>query len=203
MHREDREGSAGRPLRADNLWCAHPFWSRVLAGCMCLLWRRLNRGRLWENGGQEELGRDGGQERARGGNRGETGSWKRPLESAEGAQCGVMGPQRPQGVAKICSRPKYDEKPNETDWCNLDGCVLPVDQFLCMCVRRSCRTVQGRPSTVASLNSSPTVKVMLVVRTVVEVLMVIVSPSCVISTSGFEAAFTAIIRSIMFTPAEK
>lgn len=41
---------------------------------------------------------------------------------------------------------------------------------------------------------------MWVVRTVVDVLMESVSPSCVISTSGLEAAFTAIIRSIMFTP---
>lgn len=66
--------------------------------------------------------------------------------------------------------------------------------------RVSVCTVQGRPSTVASLNSWPTVKVMWVVRTVVEVLMDSVSPSCVISTSGLEAAFTAILRSIMFTP---
>ncbi|KAF3839709.1 hypothetical protein F7725_018426 [Dissostichus mawsoni] len=58
-------------------------------------------------------------------------------------------------------------------------------------------TVQGRPSTVISLKSCPTVKVMWVVRTVVEVLMDSVSPSCVISTRGLEAAFTAIIRSII------
>ncbi|TNN80956.1 Integrin alpha-10 [Liparis tanakae] len=60
--------------------------------------------------------------------------------------------------------------------------------------------IQGRPSTVASLNSCPTVKVMWVVRTVVEVLMDSFSPSCVISTNGLEAAFTAINRSILFTP---
>lgn len=41
---------------------------------------------------------------------------------------------------------------------------------------------------------------MWVVRTVVDVLMESVSPSCVISTRGLEAAFTAIIRSITFTP---
>lgn len=61
------------------------------------------------------------------------------------------------------------------------------------------RTVQGRPSTVVSLNSCPTVNVMWVVRTVVEVFMDSVSPSCEISTCGLEAAFTAIIRSIMLT----
>lgn len=74
--------------------------------------------------------------------------------------------------------------------------------FACVCLEKICciYTVQGRPSTVASLNSCPTVKVMWVVRTVVEVLMDSVSPSCVISTSGLEAAFTAIRRSILFTP---
>lgn len=70
---------------------------------------------------------------------------------------------------------------------------------VCVCVY----TVQGRPSTVASLNSCPTVKVMWVVRTDVEVFMDRVSPSCVISTSGLEAAFTAITRIIMFTPSSK
>lgn len=70
-----------------------------------------------------------------------------------------------------------------------------------MRIKRPGRTVHGRPSTVASLNSCPTVKVMWVVRTVVDVLMDSVSPSCVISTSGLEAAFTAIMRSITFTPA--
>lgn len=55
----------------------------------------------------------------------------------------------------------------------------------------------------ASLNSCPTVKVMWVVRTVVEVLMDRVSPSCVISTSGLDAAFTAITRIITFTPSTR
>lgn len=61
-------------------------------------------------------------------------------------------------------------------------------------------TVQGCPSTVASLNSCPTVKVTWVVLTEVEVLIDRVSPSCVISTDGFDAAATAILRSITFTP---
>lgn len=64
-------------------------------------------------------------------------------------------------------------------------------------------TVHGRPSTVDSLNSCPTVKVMWVVLTEVEVLIDSISPSCVISTNGLEAAFTAIMRSITFTPEQK
>ncbi len=71
-----------------------------------------------------------------------------------------------------------------------------TEVFFCGCV---C-TVQGRPSTVASLNSCPTVKVTWVVLTEVEVLTDRVSPSCVISTDGFDAAATAILRSITFTP---
>lgn len=71
-----------------------------------------------------------------------------------------------------------------------------TEVFLYGCVY----TVQGRPSKVASLNSCPTVKVTLVVLTEVDVLIVSVSPSCVISTDGFDAAATAILRSITFTP---
>lgn len=78
-----------------------------------------------------------------------------------------------------------------------------LSAYVCACTEREVLcTVQGRPSTVASLNSCPTVKVMWVVRTVVEVLMDSVSPSCVISTRGLEAAFTAIKRSILFTAGE-
>lgn len=43
---------------------------------------------------------------------------------------------------------------------------------------------------------------MWVVRTVVDVLIESVSPSWVISTRGLEAAFTAILRSITFTPTQ-
>lgn len=64
-------------------------------------------------------------------------------------------------------------------------------------------TVQGRPSTVLSINSCPTVKVTWVVLTEVEVLIDSISPSCVISTDGFDAAATAIFRSITFTPENK
>lgn len=64
-------------------------------------------------------------------------------------------------------------------------------------------TVQGRPSTVASLKGSPTVKVTLVVRMEVEVRMDMVSPFWVISTEGLEAAATASFRSTMLTPADQ
>lgn len=78
----------------------------------------------------------------------------------------------------------------------IDKCRMTFEVFLYGCVY----TVQGRPSTVASLNSCPTVKVTWVVLTEVEVLIESVSPSCVISTDGFDAAATAILRSITFTP---
>ncbi len=63
-------------------------------------------------------------------------------------------------------------------------------------------TVQGRPSTVASLKDSPTVKDTWVVRTLVEVWMERLSPCCVISTAGLEAAATAIFLRKTFTPVE-
>lgn len=78
----------------------------------------------------------------------------------------------------------------------IDKCWMTSEVFLYGCVF----TVQGRPSTVASLNSCPTVKLTWVVLTEVEVLIDSVSPSWVISTDGFDAAATAILRSITFTP---
>lgn len=63
-------------------------------------------------------------------------------------------------------------------------------------------TVHGRPSTVASLKDSPTVKDTWVVRTLVEVWMERLSPCCVISTAGLEAAATAIFLRKTFTPVE-
>lgn len=61
-------------------------------------------------------------------------------------------------------------------------------------------TVQARPSTVASLKGWPTVKEMLVVRTLVEVLMHSSSPCWLISTTGLEAAATAIFLKNTLTP---
>lgn len=61
-------------------------------------------------------------------------------------------------------------------------------------------TVQARPSTVVSLKDWPTVKEMLVVRTLVEVLMVSSSPCWLISTAGLEAAATAIFLKNTLTP---
>lgn len=62
------------------------------------------------------------------------------------------------------------------------------------------RTVQGRPSTVASLKDWPTVKETWVVRTLVDVLMDRLSPCWAISTAGLEAAATAIFLRNTFTP---
>lgn len=61
-------------------------------------------------------------------------------------------------------------------------------------------TVQARPSTVVSLKDWPTVKETFVVRTLVEVLMDRSSPCWVISTTGLEAAATAIFLKKTFTP---
>lgn len=61
-------------------------------------------------------------------------------------------------------------------------------------------TVQARPSTVVSLKDWPTVKETLVVRTLVDVLMDKLSPCWVISTTGLEAAATAIFLKKTFTP---
>lgn len=63
-------------------------------------------------------------------------------------------------------------------------------------------TVHGRPSTVVSLKDSPTVKDTWVVRTLVEVWIERLSPCCVISTAGLEAAATAIFLRKTFTPVE-
>lgn len=60
--------------------------------------------------------------------------------------------------------------------------------------------MQARPSTVVSLKAWPTLKEMLVVRTLVEVLMDSSSPCWLISTTGLEAAATAIFLKNTLTP---
>lgn len=76
------------------------------------------------------------------------------------------------------------------------GRTGPLERQVCaeMC------TVQARPSTVVSQKDWPTVKEMLVVRTLVDVLMDRSSPCWLISTTGLEAAATAIFLKKMLTP---
>jgi len=64
-------------------------------------------------------------------------------------------------------------------------------------------TVHGRPSTVVSSKDCPTVKETWVVRTLVEVWMLRVSPSWLISTEGLDAAATAIFLTKTLTPEQR